>query len=105
MNYISPQELKEKLDNNEGTILLDIREKYELDICNIGGLHIPMAEVAERVNEIDVNNEIVVLCRSGRRAVAVANLLTTDFDVQNVRILEGGILAWIEDVDTSLEVY
>lgn len=105
MNYIKPIELKQKLDNGTDLTLLDVREDYEREICQIGGLHIPMGEVANRLNEINGNSEIVVLCRSGKRAEAVGNYLNTEAGMNNVSIVEGGILAWIESVDSSLEVY
>lgn len=104
MKYITPLEYKERQNNNDA-VLLDIREPYELDICSMGGLHIPMAEVASRANEIDQSKEVIVLCRSGRRAESVANLLETDMEFPNVSIFEGGILAWIDQVDSSLEAY
>jgi len=104
MNYITPVELNEKLNANSDLVLLDIREAYELDICNIGGLHIPMAEVSNRVNEIDENNLVAVLCRSGKRAEAVANYLSIEGGM-DVTIVKGGILEWIKTVDDSLEAY
>ncbi len=104
MKYITPLEYKE-LQNSNDSVLLDIREPYELDICSMGGLHIPMADVAARASEIDKSKEVIVLCRSGRRAESVANLLETDLEFPNVSILKGGILAWIDQVDASLESY
>lgn len=104
MKYITPIEYKERQDKNDA-VLLDIREGYELDICSMGGLHIPMAEIATRAGEIDNSKEVIVLCRSGRRAESVANMLVTDFSFPNVSIFKGGILAWIDQVDASLEAY
>ena len=104
MNYITPVELKEKLNSNSDLILLDIREAYELEICNIGGLHMPMADVASRVDELKDDTLIAVLCRSGKRAEAVANFLSAEAG-KNVVIVEGGILGWIATVDNSLEAY
>lgn len=104
MKYITPLEYKERQDKNDA-VLLDIREPYELEICTIGGLHIPMGEVADRANEIDKSKEVIVLCRSGKRAESVANLLSTDLAFPNVSIFKGGILAWIDQVDNSLEAY
>lgn len=104
MKYITAVQYKERV-NDDGVILLDIREPYEVEICSIGGLQIPMGEVANRIDEIDKNKEVIVLCRSGKRAEAVANLLESDFSFPNVTILEGGILAWIDQVDNSLEAY
>jgi rhodanese-related sulfurtransferase len=44
------------------------------------------------------------MCRSGKRAEAVANILSTDFNRSNVVILEGGILAWKENVEPTLNI-
>ena len=104
MKYVTPLEYKDR-EKNTDSILLDIREPYELDICSIGGLHIPMGDVANRVSEIDKSKEVIVLCRSGKRAESVANLLTVDFSFPNVSIFKGGILGWIDQVDNSLEAY
>lgn len=104
MKHMTPGEYKSRL-NDESLLLLDIREPYEIEICHIGGLQIPMGSVSERISEIDRDKEVVVLCRSGKRAVAVANLLETEFAFPKITILEGGILAWIEQVDNSLEAY
>lgn len=104
MKYITPLEYKDRQNDND-SVLLDIREPYELEICSMGGLHIPMGEVAARANEIDKSKEVIVLCRSGKRAQSVANLLVADLEFPNVSIFEGGILAWIDEVDDSLEAY
>ena len=104
MDYITPVELKEKLDANSNLVLLDIREAYELEICNIGGVHMPMAEIASRADELDNETLIAVLCRSGKRAEAAANFLSVEAG-KNAAIVKGGILEWIETVDNSLEAY
>lgn len=104
MKYVTPTAFKAKREENN-YVLLDVREPYEIEICTIGGLLIPMGEIAQRQHEIDKNKEVIVLCRSGKRAQAVANLLETEFDFPNVTIFEGGILAWIDQVDNSLEAY
>ena len=105
MDYITAKELKNQLDNGDDITVLDIREPYELEICQIESLHVPMADVPARIKEIPATGDVVVLCRSGKRAMAVANLLVSDFDRDNVIILDGGILAWIDQVDHQLEAY
>lgn len=104
MKSVSPQELRTLL--NEGkAVLIDIREPYELEICKIDALHIPMAEVAANVDKIDRSKTVVIMCRSGKRAAAVVNMLMADFDMHDIANLEGGILGWIEQIDTHLETY
>lgn len=104
MTWISPLQLKAMMTENK-VCLVDVRESYELDICKIPSLHIPMAEMRNRCSEIQSNENIVVMCRSGKRAEAVANLMETELGFKNITILEGGILNWIETIDTSLESY
>lgn len=105
MNYITPKHLEEKQNSGEAIVVIDVREPYEVDICRIESIHIPMAEVPERLNDIPVEGEVVIMCKSGKRALAVANLLESDHGRQNVVILDGGIMAWIEQIDNQLEVY
>ena len=105
MEYITAVELKSKMDNNENFTLLDIRESYENDICSIGGISIPMNEVANRVAELPQSEVLILLCRSGQRAEALGNVLKTDYSFGNIKILKGGILAWIEEIDNTLESY
>lgn len=104
MKQISSIEAKKMVEQKE-LFLLDIREPYEVEICSVGGTLIPMAEINERVNELPKEQLIGVMCKSGRRAEAVANLLSTDFGLENVAIIEGGIIAWIELNQENLEIY
>jgi len=66
-------------------------------------VHIPMGEVADRLGELDRNREVVVLCRSGRRSLQVANFLQQNgFQAVN---LAGGILAWSRELDATIPTY
>jgi rhodanese-related sulfurtransferase len=63
-----------------------------------------MGEINHRIDELPKDKNIVVMCRSGKRAEAVANLLMTDYSLSNVYILDGGILAWKENIDNTLDL-
>ena len=103
MTGISASDLKDRLA--AGThVIIDIREPYEYVTCNIGSKHIPMGEICSRVAELPKDKELVIMCRSGKRAEAVANVLISDHGLSNVLILEGGITAWKEEVDPSLDL-
>src|SRR5277367_6347289 len=58
------KELKKRLDtretNNDGFLLLDVREPYEYQIAQIGGLLIPQNDLPNRLGELDKEREIVV---------------------------------------------
>lgn len=85
--------------------ILDVRERYEFDICSIEAIQIPMGEIVDRLSEIPRDKKIAVLCRSGKRAEAVANLLITEHNFNDVVVVEGGILAWIDKYGTHQETY
>ena len=88
-----------------GPLVIDVREKWELDVASIPDVrHIPMGEVPARLAELDPHQEIVVMCRSGGRSMQVAQFLARN-GFENVANLTGGILAWSRDVDPSVSAY
>jgi rhodanese-related sulfurtransferase len=105
IRYIKPVDLKLKLDQNDDVLLIDIRENYEKDICKIDSTWIPMSEIINRKSEIPSNKEVVFFCKSGKRASAVVKELQEKEGFRSLSVLEGGILAWIEEVDKTLESY
>ncbi|MCO4814548.1 MAG: rhodanese-like domain-containing protein [Flavobacteriales bacterium] len=105
MELICPKEVHERLISKNDLVILDIREGYELEICGIDAVHIPMEEVQFRLDEIPSDKELIIMCRSGKRAMALANLLETDFEYTDVYVMDGGILQWKELIDSNLEAY
>jgi rhodanese-related sulfurtransferase len=74
-------------------VVLDVREARELDICQLeGALHIPMAEIPARVNDLPTNQPLVVLCHHGARSQMVVDFLR-DAGFDNAVNLDGGIEA------------
>jgi molybdopterin/thiamine biosynthesis adenylyltransferase/rhodanese-related sulfurtransferase len=101
---IAPSELKLRLDRNEKIFLLDVREPFEYDVVNLGGMLIPLGQLPSSLDEIDTGREIVVYCKSGQRSIEAVRILTSH-GFQNVRSLAGGIDAWIDQVDPQLLKY
>ena len=94
---INVQELKKKLDQKEQFVFIDVREDYEYAEFNLGAKLIPLGDVIAAIPNYEAhkNDEIVVHCRSGKRS-AMAQELFRQSGFTNVRNLEGGVLAWIE---------
>lgn len=94
---ITVKELKEKLDNGEEFVLIDVREPHEHQEFNTGGQLIPLGNIPSAIPDLEDHKEeeIVVYCRSGKRS-AVAQELMRQAGFKNVRNLEGGMLAWEE---------
>jgi len=105
---ISVRELKTRLDkkeiNNDNFLLLDVREPYEFQIAQIGGKLIPQNDVPHRLSELNPEQEILVHCRSGARSQKIAELLKAN-GFQKVSNVAGGILAWSDEIDPTVQKY
>ena len=105
MKEISVQDLKKKIDDKEDFQLIDVREEYEYDICNLKGELIPMNYVLDNADKISREKPVVVHCKSGRRSAVIINELEKRFGFTNLYNLKGGILEYAQEIDPSLEQY
>ncbi|MCC6599921.1 MAG: rhodanese-like domain-containing protein [Crocinitomicaceae bacterium] len=103
MKEITPTELKEWIDCGKEFQLIDIREDHEVANCNIGGKHIPMAEVLENIDRLRTDIPVVIHCQSGKRSGAVVFAIEMKFRLSNIYSLSGGIVEWGKQIDDSLE--
>jgi adenylyltransferase/sulfurtransferase len=102
---ISPLELKNQLDLGRKIRILDVRQPQEYAISRLPNSElIPLANLEVNLHNLDRNEEIVVMCRSGiRSAHAVKFLRKAGF--RNVKNLTGGILAWADIIDPAMTKY
>lgn len=104
---ITATELRDRLAQEHPLVLVDVREPHEIEIADLpaaGQLRIPVGEFEERMGELDPDDALVVYCRSGARSGwAVRKLQEAGFG--QVLNLKGGVLAWREEVDPSLQAY
>ena len=105
MKEVTVQQLKQMQDAGEKFQLIDVREEYEVEICNIGGNHIPMGEILNRADEINKDIPVVIHCRSGARSSNVIHALEMQLGLTNLHNLKGGILAWANEIDQNMEQY
>lgn len=103
---ITVQELRERMDQRENFLLLDVRQPDEYDFANLDGKLIPLTELPERLEEIDdfQHKPVVVHCRSGSRSAKAVQFLRQQGFGQAVN-LKGGINAWSEQIDSSVPTY
>jgi rhodanese-related sulfurtransferase len=76
----------------EGLVVVDVREPVEWTYGHIpGSVHIPMAEVPARLEEVP-DGQVLVVCKVGARSARVAGYLVQQGrDAVN---LDGGLLDW-----------
>ena len=105
LQEINVQALKNKLDNKEDFILVDVREKQELDVCKIkDAIHIPMGVISARLNKINFDKPVIVMCKSGGRSAQVCQFLNEQ-GYSNIYNLNGGIIRWALEIDTNMKMY
>lgn len=102
MKEIGPAELRHMNEVAEAFQLIDVREPYEVEVCNIGGTSIPMGQIVERRNEIRTDIPVVVHCKSGNRSRAVIDALSCRYGFTNLINLTGGIEAYRDQVEPAL---
>ncbi|GAB4037123.1 rhodanese-like domain-containing protein [Spirosoma gilvum] len=87
----------ETLRHQPNTVVLDVRDEWEFDEFNIGGLNIPLPDIRARKAELLPYDSLIVICTNGVRSRVAAKDLLRQPELQNKTIyhLHGGI---IEDV-------
>jgi NADPH-dependent 2,4-dienoyl-CoA reductase/sulfur reductase-like enzyme/rhodanese-related sulfurtransferase len=94
---ISSEQLRDKLKSKEPLVLLDVRNpnEYEQMRLGIGEKLISLGQLRNRLGEMpeDKNTEIITWCKISLRGYEAALILQAN-GYTNVKVLEGGIMAW-----------
>jgi rhodanese-related sulfurtransferase len=109
---IMPWDMEERLRENSGLLILDVREPYEFDAMHIAGsLNVPRG-ILESACEWEYEEtdpelvrarerEVVVVCRSGHRSILAAHSMQV-LGYKNVVSLQTGLRGW-KDYEQALE--
>ena len=104
MKEVTVQELKSVIDDNVAFQLIDVREPFEYEVSNLNGLNIPLSGILIEADKVSKDIPVIIQCRSGKRS-AQAVMVLEQQGYTNLANLQGGILAWKEDIDPELDVY
>ncbi len=106
MDEITATELKARLDRGDDLQIIDVREPNEYEVARLEGSKlIPLGQIVNRQGEIDEGRETIVHCKlGGRSAKAIESLQRAGFKGRLVN-LKGGITAWSNEVDPTVEKY
>jgi len=105
VNTITVEELKKWIQNRNDFQLIDVREEFESDICNIGGKLIPLVHIMNGDPQIVKNKPVVIYCHHGMRSRGAIIQLQKEFGYKNLLNLEGGIHQWSIQIDQSIPTY
>ncbi len=79
---------------NKSIKIIDVREMSEIQGGTIpGAIPMPLATVPLRLSELEPEEEVVMICRSGARS-AQACMFMQQQGFKNVYNLRGGMFAW-----------
>ncbi len=62
----------QQIRNEQSTIVVDVREPWEFEEFNEGGINIPLAEIREKREVLSQYQTIVVICTNGVRSKVAA---------------------------------
>jgi len=90
IKQLSPKEL----DQKKGMVLLDVRPDKEYEQGHIpGAVHVPLADIGDKVKKLKKDKDLVVYCRSGNQSIwAIKRLMGMGY--KNLYNLKGGYSAW-----------
>jgi rhodanese-related sulfurtransferase len=92
---ITVQEAWERVTSSKTTaMIVDVRETWEYKQGHArGARNIPLSQLGKRLNEIPVDRDILLMCRSGNRSLQAAKFLQQQH-VERVVNVSGGMLSW-----------
>lgn len=91
--------------------LIDVRDDWERDLVSIpGSVQVRLQEILDRgVSALpdSVEGNVILHCKAGVRSAQALGALRADYALREdtVKHLDGGVLAWIQDVDPTLPSY
>lgn len=92
---ISASELEEmrRTRPNE-IIIIDVRESFEVEQFNIGGKHLPLGRLQEKITELPSDKELVMVCQSSVRSKNAAQFVKSKNAAVKIYNLKGGLISW-----------
>ena len=94
---ISQEALLERQQKGDETLyVLDVRSPEEYASGHLpGAINIPYDQIASRIAEVPKDQDVVLYCKSGRRAGIAAEVLAGQ-GYTRLQHLEGDIVAWVD---------
>lgn len=100
---ITVEEFAERREQ-EDTVVLDVREESEYETVNLGGTLLPLAQLPDRLDELDRDATILVHCRAGLRGGKAVRILR-DAGFDDAWHVNGSLVAWADRIDPDTVRY
>lgn len=93
-HVIDLAKLQQKIEANEKMTILDVREPAEYAFGHIANTkNIPLGELENRIDEIENDKELYIICRTGSRSALAAQILK-EKGMTNVKNVVPGMTQW-----------
>lgn len=90
---------------DQNTTILDVRDPEEFEIAHIPGARlIPLASLTQHLPQLPANHTYLVHCKSGKRSAEAVQILRSA-GFHSSFTVQGGILAWAKEFDSSMPAY
>ncbi len=91
---ISLTDTRAVLGENPEAVLVDVRETWEFEEFNEGGINIPLAEIREKRNLLKPYQTIIVICTNGVRSkvAAMDYCRVPEWNSKRILHVKGGII-------------
>lgn len=89
---------------DDDVVVLDVREESEYETVNLGGTLLPLAQLPERLDELDRDTTYLVHCRAGLRGGKAVRILR-DAGFDDTWNVNGALVAWADRIDPDTVRY
>jgi rhodanese-related sulfurtransferase len=102
---IDPRSVEEKLSRGAAFLFVDVRERWEHDLCRIeGSTLIPLRELPANLAGFENAEEVILFCHHGMRSLDAAVWLRAQ-GIRRARSMAGGIDRWSREIDPAVPRY
>lgn len=100
---VNNKELQKKIEAKGNFVLVDVREEAEYSFNHIpGAISIPLGELENRLHELNVEDDIFVVCRTGNRSDLAAQKLVEKGFTKVTNVVPG-MTDWSGPTENSVE--
>ena len=93
---VTVAEAKALIEGKPDLVILDVRNPSEFDDGHIeGAINIPVDYLAERLDELSKDDELLVYCRTGNRSARAVEILD-DNGFTKIFHMDEGITGWLD---------
>lgn len=91
---VTVEQASELIKKKPLLVILDVRTGWEFEDGHIdGATNIPVDDLEQRLGELDVNDEMLVYCRTGNRSTRAVQILRENGFNKNYHMVDG-IMGW-----------